>query len=279
MANKPATNRPEIVKKIAKDLNLTQNQTEKIVLGFEHQIAKFLREREQVRIHGFGRLAVVTRKSRTIKQVNTQIPRLLLENKTILFRINPNFKDVLHGRSPKLPVGSHRSPAEQEPNIKIQSKDIKGQKIEKQRENKDIQPKSGMMSEERKAQIKQTIRQRLMGIRGETPAPVRPEEVPEVRVLVALLKQIRHIGYSSISFTYADKETIEIFAGRPQTQVSHLPKNIVKRFLEAVSIHDLHIPQERFLPLALNGEKYDKIILELHSMPTVTGATVKITIK
>jgi len=277
MPNKPVTNRPEIVKKIAKDLNITQNQTEKIILGFERQIVRFLREREQVRLHGFGRLVVVTRKSRTIKQVNTGIPRLLLENKTILFRINPNFKDFLHGRPPKLKFAEQKI-------LKTEKKERKDCEVrvannEEKTPASEIKIQINTMSEERKAQIKESIRQKALGLKGEAPTHIRIEEISEVRVMAALLKQVKQIGYDSISFTLSNKETVEIFAGRPQRQISHLPKNIVKRFLEAVELHDLLIPQERYLPLALNKEKYDKIFLELHSMPTVTGASVKITIK
>jgi nucleoid DNA-binding protein len=282
MPNRPATNRPEIVKKIAKDLKITQNQTEEIVLSFEHQIMRFLREREQVRLVGLGRLVVVTRKSRTIRQVNTRIPRLLLESRTILFRINPNFKDVLHGRPPKLRIENRV--------LSIESAPLASQPVSIQPSvshplaqtlhpaPSDLRP-SSTMSEERKQQIKESINQRILGLKGETPAPVKPEDSPDVRVVVALLRQIKHLGYDSIAFTYSNNEIIEIFCGKPQKQVSHLPKNIVKRFLEAIELHDLHIPQVRNLALALNKEKYDKIFLELHSMPTVMGASVKITIK
>jgi hypothetical protein len=174
----------------------------------------------------------------------------------------------LHGRPPKLLKVSTKAPPR--PTHQIE--------INKAPQPATAQATTNTISDEFKEKVKQTINQRLLGLKGEVPAPVKPEDSPDVRVVVALLRQIKHLGYNSIAFTYSNNEIIEIFCGRPQKQVSHLRRIVVKRFLEAIELHDLHIPQVRNLALALNKEKYDKIFLELHSIPTVTGASVKITI-
>lgn len=280
MPSKVATNRPDIVKKIAGDLQLTQAQTEKIILEFEKQIARFLREREQVRIHSFGRFIVTTRKSRTIKQVNTQIPRLLLESQSIQFKINPNFKEIIHGRTPKRRAVTDKTSVavEYKPKIVINKTPPPTPQIAEKDKIK-FKPLS-ILPRVETDKIREQIKQRILKINdAPKPAPVANVVAPEVKVFASLLKQIKRIGLNSINFTYSDRETIEIFADKPRKQISHLPQIIVKRFLDNIEVHNLNIPQERFLSLAFDKEKYDKMFLEVHSLPTETGASVKISIK
>ena len=111
-------NRPEIAKRFAKDFNLTYKQTEAILEETEKSIFNFLKERDQVRIHGFGTFYIATFKSHVIKQIRTKTPRIILEQKGIKFRPSPIFKDAIYQRVRK-PQTPKAAELEQERTIEI----------------------------------------------------------------------------------------------------------------------------------------------------------------
>lgn len=279
-----STNRLVISRKIAKQLGLTYKTTDQIIEASEKALFDLLLERGQVRIHGFGTFYTKIIKSRTIKQIGTKKPRLLLEQKLIKFRSSPTFRDEIYGR-------------EKKPKKTVQSAEIKIENLQeatatKPNEKIEVKPIAPAAPKPKfffktstfhprvsRDKIQDRIKERWLKLaqRQEFEKP-KVEVVREALIFGRLLRQIEKTGAKSISFRFTKDKIITIYSGRPRRQISHLPREIVQGFLDFVDIREFHLPQERHLLLSLNETRDEKIKIHLHSFPTDSGASIQISI-
>ncbi|MFH1910098.1 MAG: HU family DNA-binding protein [bacterium] len=265
-----------INRKIAKKLGLTYKTTDQIVEASEKALFDLLLERGQVRIHGFGTFYTKITKSRTIKQIGTKKPRLLLEQKLIKFRSSPTFRDEIYGR-------------EKKPKKTVQSTEIKIENLQEAAAAKPTvsptpKPKfsfktSAFHPRVSHDKIQDRIKERWLKLaeRKELEKP-KVEVVREALIFGRLLRQIEKTGTTSISFRFTKDKIVTIYSGRPRRQISHLPREIVQGFLDFVDIREFHIPQERDLLLSLSETRDEKIKIHLHSFPIDSGASIQINI-
>jgi nucleoid DNA-binding protein len=275
-------NRTDIVRRVAKDLGLTIKEINEIAEEAEKAILEFLKEREQVRIHEFGTFYQTTIKSHVIKQIRTKTPRIVLEQKSVKFRPSPILKDAVYQRvrtkriepapkssleptKPKMPQGNIKityQPTIQKPSAKVTFKPF------------------GVMPRVDSDDIQQKIKERWNKLaRSQMPEKPRLEIARETEIFLKLLMQIKKTGIKSIDFSIDEAKDIKIYAGRPRTQVSHLPKEIIKGFLTYLDLEELHLPQYRHKLVFTNSTGQDKINMEIHSFPTKSGASLHIDIK
>jgi len=86
-------NRAQIIRKIAKTTDITQDKAKAIIGELEKQIFELSVARSKVQIKEFGAFRVYKRKSTTIKQIGTKKNRLVIPQKTIRFIATDKFKD------------------------------------------------------------------------------------------------------------------------------------------------------------------------------------------
>ena len=278
-------NRPEIAKRFAKDFNLTYKQTEAILEETEKSIFNFLKERDQVRIHGFGTFYIATFKSHVIKQIRTKTPRIILEQKGIKFRPSPIFKDAIYQRVRK-PQTPKAAELEQERTIEI--KPIRATPKQPTPEAKPAEIRKPLVEFKpinihprvEKESIKAQITERWLKIARSPAAPKSPSELPREAMIVAtLLRQIQNAGFNSINFVFSGEKYINIYVGKPRRQLSHLAHEIIEGFLDFVDIKEFKIPQERRIILTLNQTRNERIRLHIHSFPVNSGASIQIVIE
>jgi nucleoid DNA-binding protein len=275
-------NRPDIVRLVARNLGLSIKETTKIAEEAEKAILELLKEREQVRIHEFGTFYQTTMKSHVIKQIRTKIPRIVLEQKSVKFRPSPILKDQIYQRTRRKPTSQRietdikpTKPKAAQGNIKItyQPTEVKP------KANISFKP-FAMMPRVDSGDIQNKIRERWEKL-ARSQQVEKPQAVVarETEIFLKLLLQIKKTGIKSIDFSIDEAKDIKIFAGRPRTQVSHLPKEIIKGFLTYLDLEELHLPQYRHKLAFSDNESKDKINLEVHSFPTKSGASIHIDIK
>lgn len=274
-------NRTDIVRRVAKDLGLTIKETTEIAEEAEKAILNFLKEREQVRIHEFGTFYQTTIKSHVIKQIGTKTPRIVLEQKSVKFRPSPILKDAVYQRVRTKRIESRQSslaptkPKISSGNIKVNYQPT----IQKPNAKVTFKP-FGMMPRVDSGDIQQKIKERWDKLaRSQKIEKPKSEIARETEIFLKLLIQIKKTGIKSIDFSIDEAKDIKIFAGRPRTQVSHLPKEIIKGFLTYLDLVELHLPQYRHKLVFANSNGQDKINMEIHSFPTKSGASIHIDIK
>lgn len=285
-------NRPDLAKRFAKDLGITYKQTEEIMEETERVLRRMLNEREQVRIHGFGTFYVTTIRSHVIKQIRTKTPRIVLEQRSVKFRPSPIFKDQIYDRSPKPKTTAKPAEAREQvkveikPEIKIETPKIKREEIKPpvtpaKPPTPTVQFKPvAIHPRVEKEKIKNKILERWLNLarrskqEGQTPSEIAREAL----IVGGLLKQIKKAGYESVSFTYSQDKYINIYAGKPRRQLSHLSREIVGGFLDFVDIKEFHLPQERRVIITLDKLRADRLNLHIHSFPIENGSSIKISI-
>jgi nucleoid DNA-binding protein len=278
-------NRPDIAKSFAKDLNLTYKQTEEIVAEIEKTVLRFLKERSQVRIHGFGTFYVATMKSHVIKQIRTKTPRIILQQKKIKFRPSPTFKDAIHQRVRK-PASIKKIEKEADTIITVEpiakASPVKAEPVKPTepaiKPVVEFKPFSAHPRVEKESMRQKITERWLKMARNETKPKPQTEVARETIIVGNLLSQIKKAGYATVNFVFSGDKIINIFAGRPRRQLSHLPKEIISGFLDYVDIKEFNIPQERRIALTLNQARGEKIYLHIHSFPIESGASIQITI-
>lgn len=279
-------NRPDITKRFAKDLGLTYKQVDDILEQAEKELSRYLREREQVRIHGFGTFYVTTMKSHVIKQIRTKTPRIILEQKSVRFRTSPVFKDEIYERSHKKQTS--RPKAEKILEHKEQPK-VKIVQITKESEPKKEpeKPKPTIVFNPvtihprvEKETIRKKIIDRWLSVARSSKDQEKPSQeiARETMIVGSLLSQIKKAGYASVSFSYTSDKYVNLFGGKPRRQLSHLSKQVMEGFLDYIDLKEFHIPQERRLILTLNKARNERINLDIHSFPTDAGASIIINI-
>lgn len=283
-----STNRLVISRKIAKQLGLTYKTTDQIIEASEKALFDLLLERGQVRIHGFGTFYTKIIKSRTIKQIGTKKPRLLLEQKLIKFRSSPTFRDEIYGRQKKPRIKNEESRIKNE-ELAVENKESGKADYEEKIEVRSTTPPtpkpkfffktSAFHPRVSHDKIQDKIKERWLKLakRKELEKP-KVEVVREALIFGRLLRQIEKTGAKSISFRFTKDKIVTIYSGHPRRQISHLPREIVQGFLDFVDIREFHLPQERHLLLSLNETRDEKIKIHLHSFPIDFGASIQINI-
>lgn len=280
-----SVSRVDLVKRMAKDLGLTIKQTQEIAEASEQALLEFLLEREQVRIHEFGTFYRATIKSHVIKQIGTKTPRIILDQQTLKFRPSPLLKDAVYGRIRKPRVQTPAADKDSEVTIKRFTGKSGNVAInykptpEKPKANIAFKPFHFMPRVE-KEDIQQKIKERWLTLaKGKTDEYPQYQIAREAEIFTKLLLRIKNSGVMAVDFTFDKSPDIKIYAGKPRTQVSHLPREIVKGFLTYIDLEDFHIPQERYKLILVDKTKYDKMNVVVHSFPTDAGASIHIGIK
>lgn len=106
--------RDQIVRKISKDLSISQARSKTMVEALESIIASELKVKSRIKIAHFGTFVVKTRASRTVKTVREQKTKIILQQEVIRFIAANQFKDQLMGK-----VSTNRSPNVQSIDEKI----------------------------------------------------------------------------------------------------------------------------------------------------------------
>lgn len=283
-----SVSRTDLVKRMANDLGLTIKQTLEITEAAEEAIYEFLRDREQVRIHEFGTFYQTMIKSHVIKTINTKIPRIVLEQKTLKFRPSPILKDAVYGRTkkPKAQVTQETVPCEPA-EILIKKMPTKSGNIAVNYQPTPPKPKTNVsfktfhfLPRVEKEDIQQKIKDRWLKLaKGKVDEYPQYQIAREAQIFSRLLLRIKNSSINSVDFSFEKSPDIKIFAGRPRHQVSHLPREVVKGFLTYLDLEDFHIPQERYKLIFVDETKYDKISVTVHSFPTDSGSSIHIDIK
>ncbi len=249
----------------------------------ERVLCRMLNEREQVRIHGFGTFYVTTIKSHVIKQIRTKTPRIILEQKSVKFRPSPTFKDAIYERvrKPKgLKLESTQSkPQENEIKIAPVKAEVKPEAKVTPKPTIEFKPASFHPRVEKETMKKKILERWLASARLNKKEDKTPGEIAREALIVGnLLNQIKKAGYSSVNFTYSSDKVVNIYAGRPRRQLSHLTREIIGGFLDYIDIKEFHIPQERRMILVLNKVRNERISLDVHSFPVEGGSSIRISI-
>jgi len=279
---------------MAGDLELTMKQIQQITEEAEAAIVDFIKEREQVRIHEFGTFYQTLIKSHVIKQIGTKTPRIILEQKAVKFRPSPVLKAAIYGQKPKERRSAPPKLQAEAPEEEIPIKREENGRWRAKRGNvavnyKPTPPKPKtvisfkplrILPRVDREKIQQKIKERRAGV-YKNPSPKIPqgEIAREAEIFLRLLNQIKKTGIASVDFSLDATRDIKIFCGRPRTQVSHLPREVVKGFLTYLDIEEFHLPQIRHKLIFAQTPGYDKINIGIHSFPTHSGASIHIDIK
>ncbi len=91
--------RDQIVRKISKDLSISQARSKTMVEALESIIASELKVKSRIKIAHFGTFVVKTRASRTVKTVREQKTKIILQQEVVRFIAADQFKNQLMGKA------------------------------------------------------------------------------------------------------------------------------------------------------------------------------------
>jgi len=289
-------NRDQIVDKIAPGTDLTKTKVRAILLALEEQIAWDLKHKSKVKLTDFGTLYLLERKSRTIRQIKSGNKRLLLERTVIKFKSSLKLKARLVGKTLKRRVYGKKPQETEAAQAAVPSEKVVIEPtIEKTVPVKvrlvhriKLAPLRMMPAVDRE-KIRDKIKAKLAKLTGlqgtknprvDLPTAMDLRQNAAGKVFLNLFLQIKAQDIKTLSFSLGHAPIVAVFGGRPRQQIASLPRKIVEQFLiKSCEIDSYDYPQQRFVKIASSSRMGSKGLLDLHLLPTATGASVNIKIQ
>lgn len=287
--NKVFINKDQIAREVSAEVSLPINKVLALMEEFEGEIANALKEKERVKLTRFGIFYLISRKSRTIRQIGSLHSRLLIERKAVKFRAAEPLKAKLSGR-----------PTAARANKPVAAPTVETVKVYEPKIIKETPPPVKMprkllkefkplaiMSRVEKGKIKDKIYQKMLELGAKQEPELKEiqstslpthrilQTHPEERIFASIFKQVLTLGADNIHFALNEQPATLIYYNRPKQLLAKVPRDLVQKFLENVlELTHLNMPQERATKIILETALPQSFFLNVYSLPHESGASL-----
>jgi len=277
MIKKNFINKEQIARSIARELKLPISKAIALACDIEVEILRELKTKGRVKLTNFGTFYLGIRSSRTIKQITSKKPRLLLESQSIKFKPAQIFKDLLVGIKRQELREEEKTVPEARGVISVP--DTRYLIPDTRYRLPNFKPLA-IMPRVEKEKIRKKIFERMLKIAQAFPPETAKEasltlptrkilqQTPEGRLFGALIRRIITLGKDSFYLNLSSKPETQIYFDRPKKLLARALTQTVKKFLsDVLELEHFEIPQERNIKIILEGETRLSFSITVYSLP------------